>query len=70
MLPSLSTLADGMLREPAKRCAMPWMMRMGWFAQRKPAQLSGGPFDEATVLRAGDAYERVIDWHLANPEFA
>jgi aspartyl-tRNA(Asn)/glutamyl-tRNA(Gln) amidotransferase subunit A len=26
-------------------------------------QLAGRPFDEATVLRAGDAYERATEWH-------
>lgn len=30
-------------------------------------QLVGRPFDEATVLRAGDAYQRVTSWHLATP---
>jgi aspartyl-tRNA(Asn)/glutamyl-tRNA(Gln) amidotransferase subunit A len=30
-------------------------------------QLAGRPFDEATVLRAGDAYQRVTDWHTRNP---
>lgn len=30
-------------------------------------QLAGRPFDEATVLRAGDAYQRVTDWHLQKP---
>lgn len=31
-------------------------------------QIIGRPFDEATVLRVGDAYQRVTDWHLARPE--
>jgi aspartyl-tRNA(Asn)/glutamyl-tRNA(Gln) amidotransferase subunit A len=26
-------------------------------------QLIGKPFDEPTVLRAGDAYQRHTDWH-------
>jgi len=30
-------------------------------------QLAGRPFDEATVLRAADAYQQVTDWHLAAP---
>jgi aspartyl-tRNA(Asn)/glutamyl-tRNA(Gln) amidotransferase subunit A len=30
-------------------------------------QLAGRPFDEATVLRAGDAYQRTTDWHLRKP---
>jgi aspartyl-tRNA(Asn)/glutamyl-tRNA(Gln) amidotransferase subunit A len=30
-------------------------------------QLIGRPFEEATVLRAGDAYQRITDWHLRLP---
>jgi len=33
-------------------------------------QIAGRPFDEATVLRAGDAYQRVTSWHLAKPHLA
>jgi aspartyl-tRNA(Asn)/glutamyl-tRNA(Gln) amidotransferase subunit A len=31
-------------------------------------QVAGRPFDEATVLRAGDAFQRRTDWHLRVPE--
>ncbi len=31
-------------------------------------QLIGRPFDEGTILRAGDAYQRITDWHLRRPE--
>ncbi|WP_134323924.1 amidase [Cumulibacter soli] len=30
-------------------------------------QIVGRPFDEATVLRAGDTYQRGTAWHLARP---
>jgi aspartyl-tRNA(Asn)/glutamyl-tRNA(Gln) amidotransferase subunit A len=30
-------------------------------------QITGRPFDEATVLRAGHAYERATEWHLRWP---
>ena len=30
-------------------------------------QLAGRPFDEATLLRAGHAYERATDWHERRP---
>jgi aspartyl-tRNA(Asn)/glutamyl-tRNA(Gln) amidotransferase subunit A len=33
-------------------------------------QIVGKPFDEATVLRVGDAYQRVVDWHLRVPPIA
>ena len=30
-------------------------------------QLTGRPFDEATVLRAGYAYEQATPWHTRRP---
>jgi aspartyl-tRNA(Asn)/glutamyl-tRNA(Gln) amidotransferase subunit A len=30
----------------------------------------GRPFDEATVLRVADAYQRVTDWHTRRAPFA
>ncbi|MGH3661528.1 MAG: amidase, partial [Micromonosporaceae bacterium] len=30
-------------------------------------QLTAAPWQEATVIRAGDAYQQVTDWHLAVP---
>jgi aspartyl-tRNA(Asn)/glutamyl-tRNA(Gln) amidotransferase subunit A len=30
-------------------------------------QIAGRPFEELLVLRAGDAYQRVTDWHLRVP---
>jgi aspartyl-tRNA(Asn)/glutamyl-tRNA(Gln) amidotransferase subunit A len=30
-------------------------------------QLVGRAFDEATVLRAADAYQRTTDWHTRRP---
>ncbi|MBM3358273.1 MAG: hypothetical protein FJY54_11165, partial [Betaproteobacteria bacterium] len=33
-------------------------------------QLIGRPFDEATVLRAGHAYERATDWRAKRPQLA
>ena len=39
---------------------------MGFTADRLPLslQIVGKPFDEATVLRVGDAFQRLTDWHL------
>jgi len=31
-------------------------------------QIAGRPFDEATVLRAGHAYERATEWHRRRPQ--
>jgi len=33
-------------------------------------QIVGRPFDEATVLRVADAYQRVSDWHTRRPVLA
>jgi len=33
-------------------------------------QIAGRPFDETTVLRAGDAFQRVTDWHEQVPSLA
>jgi Asp-tRNA(Asn)/Glu-tRNA(Gln) amidotransferase A subunit family amidase len=30
-------------------------------------QIAGRPFDEATVLRVGHAYEQATEWHLRTP---
>jgi len=30
-------------------------------------QLVARPFDEATALRAGHAFQRATDWHLRQP---
>jgi aspartyl-tRNA(Asn)/glutamyl-tRNA(Gln) amidotransferase subunit A len=42
---------------------------VGYTADRMPLgmQLIGKPFDEALVLKAGDAYQRVTDWHMHVP---
>ncbi|MBI2554595.1 MAG: Asp-tRNA(Asn)/Glu-tRNA(Gln) amidotransferase subunit GatA [Candidatus Rokubacteria bacterium] len=32
-------------------------------------QIIGRPFDEATVLRVADAYQRITDWHTRHPPF-
>jgi len=44
----------------------------GFTPDGRPLGLSiaGRPFDEATVLRAGDAYQRHTDWHLRVPPAA
>ena len=30
-------------------------------------QVLGRPFDEATILRIGDAYQSITDWHARHP---
>ncbi|MGN9839716.1 amidase [Nonomuraea sp. H19] len=45
---------------------------IGFSAEGMPfgMQISGRPFDEASVLRAGDAYQTRTDWHLRRPSAA
>jgi len=33
-------------------------------------QIIGRPFDEATVLRVGHAYQQATDWHMRHPQLA
>lgn len=42
------------------------------FSENMPVglQLIGKPFDEATLLRVGDAYQRITDWHTQRPVIA
>jgi len=46
-------------------CAVP----CGFTEARLPIgmQIAGRPFDEATVLRVADAYQRATDWHARRP---
>jgi aspartyl-tRNA(Asn)/glutamyl-tRNA(Gln) amidotransferase subunit A len=30
-------------------------------------QIVGKPFDEPTVLKVADAYQRITDWHTRTP---
>ncbi|MDF0528960.1 amidase [Tsukamurella sp. 8F] len=45
---------------------------IGFTADRLPLamQLAGRPFDEATVLRAADAFQQSTDWHRAGPDLS
>lgn len=49
-------------------CSVP----CGFTADGRPVgmQIAGRPFDEATVLRAADAYQRATDWHARRPVLA
>jgi len=49
-------------------CAVP----CGFSTQDLPIgmQVIGRPFDEATVLRVADAYQRLTDWHTRRPVLA
>jgi aspartyl-tRNA(Asn)/glutamyl-tRNA(Gln) amidotransferase subunit A len=54
---------------PGSLAGVPGLVTPCGFSEGLPVglQLIGRPFDEATLLRAGDAYQRVTDWHTYRP---
>ena len=74
-----TTLGDGPsdVRAALLRCARPFNFSghpacaapCGFTAGGLPIglQIVGRPFDEATVLRVVDAYQRITDWHTRRP---
>ena len=77
-----TTLGDGPsdVRAALLRCTRPFNFSghpacaapCGFTAGGLPIglQVVGRPFDEATVLRAVDAYQRITDWHARRPTAA
>ncbi|HEU4323420.1 MAG TPA: Asp-tRNA(Asn)/Glu-tRNA(Gln) amidotransferase subunit GatA [Roseiflexaceae bacterium] len=57
---------------PVSLAGMPGLVVPCGFSENLPVglQLIGRPFDEATILRVGDAYQRQTDWHTRRPELA
>jgi len=56
----------------ANLAGIPGMAVPCGFSQNMPVglQLLGQAFDEPTLLRVGDAYQRATDWHLRRPTVA
>ncbi len=54
---------------PANLAGIPGLVVPCGFDAHLPIglQLMGRPFDEVTILRAGDAYQRLTDWHSHRP---
>ena len=77
-----TTLGDGPadVRAALLRCTRPFNLSghpacaapCGFTASGLPIglQIVGRPFDEATVLRVVDAYQRITDWHTRRPAAA
>ncbi len=57
---------------PLNLAGLPGLVVPCGFAEGLPIglQLIGRAFDEETLLRVGDAYQRVTDWHTRMPELA
>jgi Asp-tRNA(Asn)/Glu-tRNA(Gln) amidotransferase A subunit family amidase len=58
------------LTSPANAAGLPALaIPCGFAADGLPIslQLIGRPFDEATILRLGQAYQHQTDWHTKQP---
>jgi aspartyl-tRNA(Asn)/glutamyl-tRNA(Gln) amidotransferase subunit A len=66
----LSSTGDPVLNTPASTFGLPALgVPMGFAPSGLPLglQIMGRPFDEATVLRVGAAYEAATPWHTQRP---
>lgn len=54
---------------PINLAGVPGLVVPCGFSDNLPVglQLIGKPFDEATLLRVGDAYQQITDWHTRRP---
>ena len=55
---------------PINLAGVPGLVVPCGFSEGMPVglQLIGRPFEEATLLRLGDAYQRITDWHTRRPQ--
>ena len=68
----LAMYLNDVLTLPASLAGVPGLSLPCGFSRSMPVglQLLGRPFDEAVLLKVGDAYQRVTDWHSRLPELA
>jgi len=68
----LAMYLNDVLTLPASLAGVPGLTLPCGFADGLPVglQLLGRPFDEGSLLRAGDAYQRVTEWHTQRPPLA
>ena len=57
---------------PVSLAGLPGLVVPCGFSENLPVglQLIGRPFDETTLLRVGDAFQHVTDWHVRRPALA
>ncbi len=65
----LAMYLNDVLTLPASLAGVPGLSAPCGFSAGLPVglQLLGRPFDEATILRAADAFQRATEWHLRRP---
>jgi aspartyl-tRNA(Asn)/glutamyl-tRNA(Gln) amidotransferase subunit A len=65
----LAMYLNDVLTLPASLAGVPGLTLPCGFSDGMPVglQLLGRPFDETTLLRVGDAYQRASDWHTRRP---
>ena len=65
----LAMYLNDVLTLPASLAGIPGLALPCGFVDGLPVglQLLGKPFDETTILRVGDAYQRVTPWHTEQP---
>jgi aspartyl-tRNA(Asn)/glutamyl-tRNA(Gln) amidotransferase subunit A len=66
----LEMYLSDVLTLPASLAGVPGLSVPCGFVDGLPVglQLIGRPFDEVTLLKAGDAYQRTTDWHTRKPQ--
>ena len=66
----LAMYLNDVLTLPGSLAGVPGLSVPCGFSDGMPVglQLLGKPFDEATLLKVGDAYQRVTNWHTYQPE--
>jgi aspartyl-tRNA(Asn)/glutamyl-tRNA(Gln) amidotransferase subunit A len=68
----LSMYLEDIFTLPTSLAGLPGLAVPCGFTENMPVglQLIGRPFDEATLLRTGDAYQQLTDWHTKLPTIA
>jgi aspartyl-tRNA(Asn)/glutamyl-tRNA(Gln) amidotransferase subunit A len=68
----LEMYLNDVLTLPGSLAGVPGLSVPCYFSDGLPIglQILGRPFDEATILKVGDAFQRETDWHTRQPDLA